>query len=938
MATVFDVLARFRADTTDYTNNVNKASQATHNFDTGIQSAGKRSMGLFGMMASRSMMLGTAVVGLAQTAGMMGINTAKANEQSAIGFKVMLGSAEKAKKFMDELMTFSAKTPFELPQLREAASKLLSTGVEAKRIIPIMTVLGDATSAKGYGADAIQRAVYALQQMSTAGRATGQDMMQLTQAGIPIWEALAASLHKSIPEIKKMGEQGKLSAEDVMTAIESGAGAGLQKVKGMMDEQSMTLQGMMSTFKDVVGQSLGKMMEPAVKSIKDALPGLTSMMDNLLTSIAPTINGVVGSTLQALVDLLPAIEPLIIGFGGLFTSMMAAIAPFIPMLVEQVTSLAPVFTSLSQLVAVFAEAIMPVAMIWFPALATAVGLAAGLFSALSTFVIENKDAFIVLGGAIGAIWVTMQAIAAYGKIIAFFKLMTSAEKMATIQTWLFNSALYANPIGLLVAAIVGLIAAVVLMWMKFDWFQRGIKGIWNTIVSTVQVAINLLLGYWEFWINKFIDGVNLIIKGWNKIPFHKDIKPLDKVNLQLDITGAKVDNISAKMKKLNGEAANAGQTINGWGSKLTPQQIKWMNMSRAGSATPTPTPDPAGAGAGAGGAKANPLQKLIDSINKMSGDKVSKAEGYLDQLKSRADAFKNSIKDAIVGVYSFSNAFGASKQSMDNYQTALDGVAAAEKKVNEAIANRDMNAYNTAVAEYATAQDTLSKATTGKKSFMQALEDQYKKAKDFSVMINRLRAAGLGEAGIAQIVSAGAETGMAIGTELLNGGTDAIGKANTWYTELVSTANTEAEAAKDQFYKAGISQGEALVKGIKEAASKLKLKLSSKGITEAQMKNLKKNFAVNIEFGMSTLEDLATPMAKGGIVRARSGGTLALLGEAGRNEAVIPLPRNGGMSGGNSYHIEVNVGVGDKQEIGRELVSILQAYESRAGRIPIRTM
>lgn len=922
MATVFDVLARFRADVTDYTRNLDKATTATEHFDTGIQNAGKRSIGLFGMMASRSMMLGTAVVGLAQTAGMMGINTAKANEQSAIGFKVMMGSAEKAKKFMDELMEFSAKTPFELPQLREAASKLLSTGVEAKRIIPIMTVLGDATSAKGYGADAIQRAVYALQQMSTAGRATGQDMMQLTSAGIPIWEALAASIGVSIEQIKDMSQKGKISAEMVFKAIEDGAGEGLQKVNGMMEEQAGTLQGLMSTFKDTVGQSLGKMMEPAVGAIKEALPGLTSMMDNLLKSIAPTINGVVGSTLKALVDLLPAIEPLIIGFGGLFTGMMAAVAPFIPLIVQQMSSLAPVFQSLSGLVAVLAEGLMPVAMIIFPALAAVVGLASGLFATLSTFVIENKDAFIVLGTAIGVMWVTMQAIAGFGKIITFFKTFSIASKMATIQTWLFNSALYANPIGLLVAAIVGLIAVVVLMWMKFDWFRRAIKGVWNFIVTAFQKAINLLLGYWEFWINTFISGINLIIKGWNKIPFTKKIEPLKKVNLQLNIMGATIDNNAKKADKLAGKLASAAdfRKFEGWsgGSGTDPKK---------------PTPTPTG-----GDGKGNPLQKLIDSINQMAGDKVSKAKGFLDQLKSRADDFARSIKDAIMAVYSFSSAFGASKQSMDNYQSALDGVANAEKRVTDALAKRDMSAYTDAVAEYNKAQTELTKATTGKKTFMQALEAQYNQAKDFSVLINRLRAAGLEEAGIAQIVAAGAETGMAIGTELLNGGTDAIGKANTWYTELVSTANTEAEAAKNQFYQAGITQGEALVKGITDAASKLKLKLSSKGITEAQMKNLKKNFGVNIEFGMSTLEDLATPMAAGGIVRARSGGTLALLGEAGRNEAVIPLPRNGGMPGGNSYHIEVNVGVGDKQEIGRELVSILQSHEKRTGRLPFRTL
>jgi hypothetical protein len=48
-------------------------------------------------------------------------------------------------------------------------------------------------------------------------------------------------------------------------------------------------------------------------------------------------------------------------------------------------------------------------------------------------------------------------------------------------------------------------------------------------------------------------------------------------------------------------------------------------------------------------------------------------------------------------------------------------------------------------------------------------------------------------------------------------------------------------------------------------------------------------------------------LAHGGIVRARSGGTLALLGEGGRDEAVIPLPRGGGVTAAPSYHIDVHV-------------------------------
>jgi hypothetical protein len=366
--------------------------------------------------------------------------------------------------------------------------------------------------------------------------------------------------------------------------------------------------------------------------------------------------------------------------------------------------------------------------------------------------------------------------------------------------------------------------------------------------------------------------------------------------------------------------------------------IKLMHAtaSRAGNRTPatTPTPTPAPTE----GTGKNPLQGLIDSIKNLTSDRVNKANSLLDGLKQRADSFRDSIKDAIMAVYSFQTAFAKSRQSVVDYDNALKAVQDAETKVNQALANRDFSGYQQAVKDYTDASAQLKTASEGKKTFLEALKAQYDQAKDFGVIINRLRAAGLNEAGISQIVQAGAETGMAIGNELLNGGSSAIGDANRWYTELVAAANTEADAAKNQFYAQGLSQGEALVKGITDAAKKLNLKLESKGLSKAQLEKLRKDFSVSVGFSMTALETIATPMAKGGIVRATSGGTLALIGEAGRDEAVIPLPSNGMLGGNTTYHIEVNVGIGDKHEIGREIVNALQAYEKRSGRLPIRTM
>jgi hypothetical protein len=73
-------------------------------------------------------------------------------------------------------------------------------------------------------------------------------------------------------------------------------------------------------------------------------------------------------------------------------------------------------------------------------------------------------------------------------------------------------------------------------------------------------------------------------------------------------------------------------------------------------------------------------------------------------------------------------------------------------------------------------------------------------------------------------------------------------------------------------------------------------------------------------------------LADGGIVKARNGGTLALIGEGGRDEAVIPLPkgmRKDGIMGGG---ITINVsGALDPEAVARQIETILKRSTLRAG-------
>jgi hypothetical protein len=75
-------------------------------------------------------------------------------------------------------------------------------------------------------------------------------------------------------------------------------------------------------------------------------------------------------------------------------------------------------------------------------------------------------------------------------------------------------------------------------------------------------------------------------------------------------------------------------------------------------------------------------------------------------------------------------------------------------------------------------------------------------------------------------------------------------------------------------------------------------------------------------------------MADGGIVNPRTGGTMVRVGEAGKSEAIVPLPA-GGLGG--SITINVNAGLGaDGSKIGQLIVDELQAYQRRVGALPLK--
>lgn len=242
---------------------------------------------------------GAAIIlgGVGLAAGAMGLEVAAGNEQAEIAFTTMLGSGKKAQDFLKDLQAFAASTPFEFPELQTAASSLISAGIEADKVIPIMTTLGDVTSGMGTGSEGVKRATVALQQMNAAGKITGEDLNQLRDAGIPVYDLLAKATGKSKAEIVDLAQKGKLGKKELTQMMDAlGSGKGLERFSGLMEKQSASLTGMWSTFKDTLGQGLAKVIEPLIPLIKDGLGAASKYLADVLPKVTDGLKNVVDWT------------------------------------------------------------------------------------------------------------------------------------------------------------------------------------------------------------------------------------------------------------------------------------------------------------------------------------------------------------------------------------------------------------------------------------------------------------------------------------------------------------------------------------------------------------------------------------------------------------------------------------------------------------------
>ena len=205
-------------------------------------------------------------------------------ETKLVSFKVKLGDAAAATDLLNQTTRFAAETPFELPDVSKSVDLLLNANVPVERMNETLRLLGD--TAAGSGGNISDMAML-YQQFSAQGTLYSQDLMQLANRGIPIYQEMAKVMGVNKEEVKDLASQGKIGFKEFQAVLENLAGKG-GKYFGMMSEQSKTLDGMLSTLKDTAlaaGSSLLSSFLPAIKGGIGALTGLLGLVSAIPSGV-----------------------------------------------------------------------------------------------------------------------------------------------------------------------------------------------------------------------------------------------------------------------------------------------------------------------------------------------------------------------------------------------------------------------------------------------------------------------------------------------------------------------------------------------------------------------------------------------------------------------------------------------------------------------------
>jgi tape measure domain-containing protein len=169
-------------------------------------------------------------------------------ERLGVQFNALMGSISGGEKATAWVKDFAKNTPLQLDEVSQVFVKLKAFGIDP--MSGAMQAVTDQALKLGGGFQEVEGISLALGQAWAKQKLQGEEILQLVERGVPVWDMLATVTGKNTAELQKLSEQGKLGRDVIQALIDE---MGRTSV-GSASVQMALLSGQISNAKDNLSQ------------------------------------------------------------------------------------------------------------------------------------------------------------------------------------------------------------------------------------------------------------------------------------------------------------------------------------------------------------------------------------------------------------------------------------------------------------------------------------------------------------------------------------------------------------------------------------------------------------------------------------------------------------------------------------------------------------
>lgn len=265
---------------------------------------------------------------------------------------------------------------------------------------------------------------------------------------------------------------------------------------------------------------------------------------------------------------------------------------------------------------------------------------------------------------------TIKTVAHTASMVAHRAAMLASvivTKAVTAAQWLWNAALTANPIGLVIAAIGGLVAAGIALWKNWDKVVAWMRNAWSKIKIIFLSGVMGVLDNLSM-LTKFIPGLNKIIdQARDKI---SGMIEAEKLAAEFDKVGDAAQGFTRKINTVTAAVSDAEREIIRLNNALVDNQAEQEKITTDIESLKSEYDDVKNSSAG--------YNREIEQLNRS----LDNHQYELDIAQRKLDSIKEKYDESVESVNNFEQAIEDANRTINELSTPkLEGMAEYENQI-----------------------------------------------------------------------------------------------------------------------------------------------------------------------------------------------------------------------------------------------------------------